>query len=360
MTETAAGVRVALAPAAEAWAFVGADLPVQCIAVTEVTLREGELLVEVELTTVSDGDLRTAFGHRAQLPHVLGHEQVGRIVAQGPGAPGATYDGLPLTVGDRIVWGATVDCGECALCLEGLPQKCERPQRYGHERVRRGWELSGGLATHVHLLARTTIVRARDWIPAAVLAPASGATATAAAVIDAAEGIRPLAGETVLVSGCSVVGLTAIAMANERGARVVAVDPEPGRRDLARTFGATAAHPPGRAPGGFRVGLELSGETDAVGSVVASAGTGGVVIVTGGAADAPPVPVSADSLAERLVTIRGVDGYRPEHLLDAVRFLERADHDLLAGLVGATVAFADAPRALDAPAAGATRIAVRP
>jgi putative phosphonate catabolism associated alcohol dehydrogenase len=358
---TPTGVRVTLDPAAEAYAFVGPGQPLERIAVTEVTLREGEVLVEVELATVCGSDLHTALGHRAvPTPQVLGHEQVGRVVALGSGDPAVTLDGIPLSVGDRIVWGVAIDCGDCAMCARGLPNKCERLQKYGHERVRRGWELSGGIATHVHLLARTWIVRARDWIPAAVLAPASCATATVAAVVEAAEQIRPLAGETVLVSGCGMLGLTAVAMATERGAHVVAIDGDPRRRTLAREFGAVSAHSPGHAPTGHGVALELSGASSAVADVIAGAGVGGVVVLAGSVFDAPPVAVEAESVVRRLLTIRGVHNYRPEHLQDAVRFLERADHDLFARLVGETVPFAEAPRALTTAAVIGVRTAVRP
>jgi hypothetical protein len=43
-----------------------------------------------------------------------------------------------------------------------------------------------------------------------------------------------------------------------------------------------------------------------------------------------------------------------------VRFLERADHDLFARLVGETVPFAEAPRALTTAAVVGVRTAVRP
>lgn len=360
-TPTATGVRVVLEPAAEAYAFIGADSPLQRIAVTEVTLREGELLAEVELATVCESDLHTVLGHRAvAVPRVLGHEQVARIVAAGPGAPAATVDGVPLSVGDRIVWATGVACGDCARCVAGAALLCEHPQRYGHERVRRGWELSGGLATHVHLLAHTAIVRARDWIPAAVLAPASCGTATAVAVLEAAESVRPLAGETVLVAGCELLGVSAVALARDRGARVIAVDADERRRDLALRFGATAAFAPGRAPDGYGVALELSGDTAAVADLVEGADASGVIVLAGASASAEPAALPVDSAVRRSLTVRGVGDYRPEHLLEAVRFLERSDHDLFAGLVGDIVSFDDAPRALTNHATRGARTGVRP
>ena len=75
-------------------------------------------------------------------PVVLGHEQVGRVVAMSPLRRPRDAHGHRLAVGDRVVWAAGV-----------------AGHRYGHDRVERGWELSGGCATHVQVLARTPIVR---------------------------------------------------------------------------------------------------------------------------------------------------------------------------------------------------------
>lgn len=358
--ETPTGTRVLLEPAAEAIAFLGADLPLQRIAVTEVTLRTGELLVEVELATVCERDLRTARGERpATGAQVLGHEQVGRIVSCGPGSPATTVDGVPLSVGDRIVWAMTVDCGLCDVCRNGGDGACLDQRRYGHERVRRGWELSGGLATHVHLVARTAVVRARDWIPAEVVAPAACATATAAAALDAAERARPLAGEDVLVSGCDAAGLTAVAMASARGSRVIAVDADAQRRALALAFGAASTRPPGRPPRPTRVALEFTGSPEAVTEVVAGAAPGAILVLVDGPERAAGV-VTAASVIELGLTVRGVHGYRPEHLLTAVRFLERADHGLFAGLIADTVPFAETVTALTSPVARSGLVAVRP
>lgn len=352
---------VRLDPAAEAFVFVGAEHALERIAVTEVALHEGEALVAVELATVCGSDLHTVLGHRkVAVPQVLGHEQVGRVVALGPGSPAAALDGTPVAVGDRVVWGVAVACGTCELCMRGLPNKCLHLRKYGHEQVRRGWELGGGIATHVHLLARTPIVRAPEHLPAEVLAPASCATATVAAVLEAAETVRPVAGETVLVSGCGMLGLTAIAMAREAGARVVAADVDASRRALALEFGASRVWAPGDAHVPFTVALELSGAGDAIASIFERAEVGATIVLAGSVFEAPPIAVSAESIVRRLLTIRGVHNYRPEHLLQAVGFLERADAVLFGRLVGEVVGFAQAERALSERPSNGVRVGIRP
>jgi D-arabinose 1-dehydrogenase-like Zn-dependent alcohol dehydrogenase len=322
----APGVRVGLSPAAEAYAFLGADMPLQRIAVTEVTLRDGELLVEIELALVCGVDRRAAMGTH---PRMIGHEQVGRIVALGPGSAPSTIDRVPLAVGDRIVWGAEAACGECPACVIDRADGCQRPRRYGHEPVRRGWELSGGLATHTHLLAHTPIAKARDWVPATVVAPAACATAAAAAAFAEAERTPTALRQHLYVRGCGLRGLTAIAMGRERGARITAVDGNAERRSDALAFGADAAVTPE--------------ELDVADGLVLDFRRGRAEITRG-----------RDGAAQL------VGDARPPHLLEAVRFLERADHALFDRLVGETLSFDDVQRALvDAPQRG-VRFAVRP
>lgn len=368
-----------LEPAAEAVVFRGPDHGLERIAVATVVLAAGEALVEVELATVCGSDLHTVEGRRrVAVPQVLGHEQVGRIVALGPGEPVRTVDGLPLSVGDRVVWSVVVDCGECRNCRHCMPQKCEQLRKYGHEQMRRGWQLSGGIATHVHLVARTAIVRVPEALPAEVLAPASCATATVAAAIEAAA-VRPLHEEVVLVSGCGMLGLTAVAFAKELGAIVVAVDPDPSRRDLALRFGADAvsdaavdairsgiaaaareARVPVEATPGFTAALELSGSNAAIGILLETADIGATIVLAGSVFTAPAIPLSAESVVRRLLTIRGVHNYRPDHLVKAAAFLARADPQAFGALVGEILPWDEATEALSRPATTGTRIGIRP
>ncbi|MGV8880788.1 MAG: zinc-binding dehydrogenase [Rhodoglobus sp.] len=327
--------------------FRGAGQPLEPITVDHVDLREGEALVEVELATICGSDLHTIDGMRgAPIPLVLGHEQVGRVVALGPGRPPRTAGDHDLAVGMRVVWGIAVDCGQCRYCLAGLPQKCTMLRKYGHEQLHERWQLSGGFATHVHVLARTPIVEVPDDLPAAMLAPASCATATVMAGFAAATVIRPLAGATVAISGCGMLGLTAIAVAVAEGATVVAGDPDVERRAAAIRFGA-AATSDGSLAGwraalaeapdgehGYAIALELSGAPTAVQQLVSLGDIGAVLVLVGSVFPAGTVAVDPEAVVRGLLTIRGVHNYTAQHLVDAVRFLERADRDAFSELVG--------------------------
>ena len=223
----------------------------------------------------------------------------------------------------------------------------------------RGWELGGGFASHMHLLARTPIVAIDEHLPAAVAAPASCATATVMAAFEAAESIRPIAGSTVAISGCGMLGLTAIAVAVARGATVIASDPDPERRVAAIVFGAASVvdgTPEGwasaframrSAGNGYDIALELSGDPKAVRDLFAIADIGAVLVLVGSVFPAGTVALDPELAVRRLLTIRGVHNYAPEHLAEAVRFLESADRLAFAGLVGSVHPLNDLALALD-------------
>lgn len=367
VTRTPAGVRVGLRPPAEAYAFIGADHPLQPIAVLDVTLQEGEALAAIELATVCECDLRTTSSSRAAtVPQILGHEQVGRIVALGPGDPALTADGRVLALGDRVVWAREVACGRCDECRTrsaGAVEQtaaCRRPHRYGRERATRGWELSGGIATHVHLLAGTVVFRARDWVPAAVLAPAACAGAAATAALASAARQQPLEGARVVISDAGMRGVTAAAMAAARGAVVTVLDADPVRRQRALRFGASAVFAPDVSPTGHDVALDFVGTTETVDAVAARTRHGGLIVVAGDDAAPQRRLAQTASVISRELRVHVVEKVEPVHVGQALTFLERADAAVFAEAVGETVPLREAPRAFTAAPHLRLRTAIRP
>ncbi|WP_411721106.1 zinc-binding dehydrogenase [Mycetocola sp.] len=372
---TVASLRIPLSPSASAMVWLAPDRPHEKAAFVSVTLEPLEVLVEIELATICGSDVHTARGARsAPAPLVLGHEQLGRVVALGSGTP-ATVDGTPLVIGDRVVWSIAASCGECDRCLSGLAQKCRSLRKYGHEKVTTAWALSGGFATHMHLLAGTPIVRVPETIPAEVLAPVTCGTATARAALEAASRLTRLDGAAVLISGAGLIGLTATAMAVDRGARVVVADPDPGRRALARRFGATASYDPAADPAGigslladsgipdgFDVVVEASGARAAVVGAFTSAAVGGVIILVGSVFPTEPVPIDPEQIVRRLLTVRGVHNYTADHLTAAVDYIaQRWTSWPFGELVGETVSLDQLDDGIRrSGGGGAVRVAVDP
>ena len=187
-------------------------------------LRRGEMLVRVLGCTLCGSDLHSFEGRRSvPVPTILGHEIVGEIVSFGESAARADLAGKPLAIGDRITWAIVANCGQCLMCQRGLPQKCLQGTKYGHEPLHPGRELLGGLAEHCLLVEGTAIIKLPDALPLAVACPASCATATVAAAMEAA---GELHGRSVCLFGAGMLGLTACAMARAAGAvQIICVDP---------------------------------------------------------------------------------------------------------------------------------------
>lgn len=330
---------VALRPAATAMVWTGVGHPHETIAVPGVALADADVLVAIEMSTICGSDVHTVQGRRpAPTPLVLGHESVGRVIALGDGGALAV-DGAPLRVGDRVVWSVTVSCGACDRCRGGMPQKCRTLGKYGHDRIGMHGDLAGAFGSHMQLRAGTAIVRVPESLPASVLAPASCATATAWSAVARAARVRDLEGAAVRVHGAGLVGLSAAAIAAEHGAVVEVLDPNADRRALAAHFGATSLD---REPD---VVIEASGH--AVGAALDGVAIGGVVVLVGSVFPAEPVPLDAESIVRRLVTIAGVHNYTGAELADAVAFLAgRGRAYPFADAVGAVRALTDIDVAL--------------
>lgn len=306
---------VALRPCAVAMAFLGPGHPYAEIAVPGVALAAHDVLVAIELSTVCGSDVHTVQGRRAApVPVVLGHESVGRVIALGAGGADAE-DGTSLQIGDRVVWSVTVSCGRCDRCRAGLTQKCRHLGKFGHERIGPHRELTGGFASHAQLREGTVIVRVPEALPAAVLAPASCATATAIAAVRRGAGGRSLRGRRVRVHGAGLVGLTAAAIAAASGAVVAVRDPNPVRRELAVRFGAVAE------AGDAEPDIVIEASGHAVSEAIEGVAVGGTAVLVGSVFLAEPVLLDAESVVRRLITVTGVHNYTGLDLADAVSFL---------------------------------------
>ena len=365
-----------LRPAAVAEVWTGVGAPLETMAVPGVLLAPGDVIVAVELATLCSSDVHIAAGHRsAPAPMVLGHECVGRVMSIGAGGA-LDVSGAPIALGDRVVWSVAVSCGDCDRCTSALPQKCRHLRTYGHERIGAHWELSGGLATHVHVLAGTAIVPVGERIPARVAAPAACGAATAWAALRRAEREVPLPRSIVTVTGAGIVGLSATAIAADRGATVIVSEPDKKRRRLARLFGAAATIDPcdagaletalrGLGVGGVEgvdIAVEASGAPSAVETALTAVGVGGVAVLVGSLSPAPPVSMDAEAIVRGLVTIAGVQHYTGDDLRDAVEYLRGAwGRHPFEDLVDPVLPLAAADEALAlAAAGGAFRVGVDP
>ncbi len=184
-------------------------------------------LVEVRATGVCRSDWHAWVGHddTVRFPHVPGHEYAG--VVRAVGAEVRRFRG-----GERVTAPFCCGCGACPECDAGHQNLCRREYQPGFD----GW---GSFAEVVMVpWADVNLVPLPDELDFDRAASLGCRFTTAYAGLTAHAAVRP--GETVVVYGCGGVGLSSVAIAARMGARVIAVDIEPGRLALARTLGADA------------------------------------------------------------------------------------------------------------------------
>jgi len=354
--------------------FTGSSEPLELREFPLPRLGDREMLVRVECCTLCGSDLHTFQGRRhGPCPTVLGHEILGRVAEAPKGGELRDFNGRPLAVGDRVTWSLVASCGGCFYCSHDLPQKCTQQFKYGHELLTDEHPLSGGLAEHCHLAPGTAVFRIPDDLPDELLCPVNCATATVAAALRAVGDCRE---RVLLVQGAGMLGLTACAMARTRGAReVIVCDVRPERLSMALQFGATKAVDvssdveqlryaveqitDGR---GVDLAAELSGAPDAVEAGLDLLRIGGTYVLVGSVFPAPPVPLSAESVVRRLLSIHGVHNYTPQDLAAALEFLAGSHGDFpFADLVGAQFPLSEAAAAFrHAIEAKPFRVAVKP
>lgn len=184
----------------------------------------GGVVVKVMATGMCRSDWHAWAGHDdLALPHVPGHELAGVIVETGAGVE-------RWKTGDRVTVPFVCGCGKCQWCLAGDAQVCPDQQQPGFTH----W---GSFAEYVMLhAADTNLVAIPADIDFATAASLGCRFATAYRALAARAQVRD--GEWVTVVGAGGVGLSAVMIAKAMGARVIAVDRNPGALDVASRLGA--------------------------------------------------------------------------------------------------------------------------
>ena len=213
----------------------GAPVSVQAIHVPDPG--PGEALVRVQACGVCHTDLHYREGAISdQFPYLLGHEVAGTVEAVGEGVAG-------VAPGDFVVVAWRAPCGRCRSCTRGRPWYC-----FDSANARQPMTLPDGTplapALGIGGFTELTLVAAGQCVridpaarPEAAGLIGCGVMAGFGAAVNTGGVSR---GDTVAVIGCGGVGNAAVAAASIAGARrVIAVDIDPRKLELARHFGAT-------------------------------------------------------------------------------------------------------------------------
>src|SRR4051812_8107055 len=185
------------------------------------------VVVRVEATGLCRSDIHGWLGHDSGigLPHVPGHELVGRIESTGPGVH-------RFAVGERVTTPFVCACGRCPECRSGNAQVCRNQTQPGFTHWGSFAELVALHDADVNLVALPDSVE-----------PGAGAL-LGCRFATSFRGVvqlgRVQSGETLLVLGCGGVGLSSVMIGAAQGARVVAVDVAAPALPPAGTLGARA------------------------------------------------------------------------------------------------------------------------
>jgi len=232
------------------------------------------------------------------VPMAIGHEFVGEIVSVGSNV----NDFFP---GDIVSGEGHVVCGRCRNCLAGRRHLCASTKGVGVNRP--------GAFAELISLPMTTIWRHNPGVNqevAAIFDPFGNAVHTALSF--------PVMGEDVLITGAGPIGIMAIPVVRHAGARhIVITDLNPFRLDLARKMGATLAINANETPlaevqkqlgmtEGFDIGLEMSGNAQALHDMIANMSHGGKIAILG-------IPAKESLMDWRqvifnMITIKGIYG----------------------------------------------------
>ncbi|HEX5252112.1 MAG TPA: L-threonine 3-dehydrogenase [Gaiellales bacterium] len=262
-----------------------------------------DVLIRVRRTGICGTDVHIerwdAWAQRTiPVPLVIGHEFVGEVVAVGSNVS----DFHP---GEIVSGEGHVVCGRCRNCMAGRRHLCAHSQGVGVTRP--------GAFAELIALPMTNIWHHWPGIDedvAAIFDPFGNAVHTALAF--------PVLGEDVLITGAGPIGCMAAAVVRHAGARhVVVSDPNPYRRELAAGMGASlTVDPRERAlddvqrelgmTEGFDVGLEMSGNGEALHQLIANMSHGGRIALLG----IPTEEIAIDwtQVVFNMLTLRGIYG----------------------------------------------------
>ena len=308
----------------------------------EVEIREypvpnpdhGALLTEVLRANVCGSELHIWRGeHPLVREAVLGHEAVCRIAETGEGVE-TDRAGTPVEAGDRIVPAYFLTCGHCRYCGGGEFRLCEDAYR-GWSKSPAEWpHFHGTFGTHYYVYDDQFFFRVPDGLDDRL---AAGANCALSQVLCGLDRVDASLGEWVVVQGAGGLGLSALAVANERGANTIAIDGVDHRLDRATAFGADHTidireydSPEARAERvrdltgglGADVGVGGTGVPDAFAEGPRLLRDGGRYLEMGNIIPEKTTAFDPGAMTRKSITVESLMRYDPWYLQDALAFLD--------------------------------------
>ena len=271
--------------------------------VPEPTCGTNDVKIKITHTSICGTDLHIYKWNQwaektLDTPLIIGHEFCGIVEEIGPGVK--HY--LP---GQHVSGEGHLTCGQCRNCRAGKRHLC-------HETIGVGIQRDGAFADYI-VIPETNVWPIHKDIPleiASFFDPFGNATHAAL--------YYKMIGEDVLITGAGPIGIMAVAICNFVGARnVVITDINDYRLELAKKMGATKSinvlndsigkhYSDLNITNGFDVGLEMSGNPDALNNILENMYHGGKVALLGLLPNS--TKIDWDNIIFKGITVKGIYG----------------------------------------------------
>lgn len=182
---------------------------------------EGEVLLKINYIGLCGSDMSSYLGKNpmVQYPRIPGHEISATIVESGSKVP----DGF--NSGDKVTVVPYTNCGTCSSCKNGKANACKYNQTLG---VQRDGALAEFIVVPWQKIIKSATLNEKELALAEPLTVGFHAIARGE-VTDS---------DTVMILGCGMIGTGAIIRASLRGAKVIAVDIDDSKLEIAKELGA--------------------------------------------------------------------------------------------------------------------------
>lgn len=220
--------------------------PLRIVEIDVEPPRRGEVLVRITHTGVCHTDAFTLSGDDPEgvFPAVLGHEGAGVVVEVGEGV-------ASVAPGDHVIPLYTAECGECLFCRSGKTNLCvavratqgkglmpDGTTRFTHQGQPIHHYMGCSTFSEYTVVAEVSLAKIDPQADhGQVCLLGCGVTTGIGAVRNTAK-VQP--GDSVAVFGLGGIGLAVIQGARQaKAGRIIAVDVNPAKFELARRMGAT-------------------------------------------------------------------------------------------------------------------------
>jgi (R,R)-butanediol dehydrogenase/meso-butanediol dehydrogenase/diacetyl reductase/L-iditol 2-dehydrogenase len=262
-----------------------------------------DLLVRIKAVAICGSDVHGFDGStgRRKPPIVMGHEAAGEII----GAGSAVRN---FKKGDRITFDSTISCGSCYFCGIGQVNLCDHRMVLGVSCD--DYRRHGCFAEYVVIPEHIAVP-----LPQGLSYEEAACTEPVGVAAHAIRNTPISMNDTVAVVGSGLIGNLAIQLLKVSvSGKIIALDTDPSRRDVAKSFGADAVLDPAdpeldkkikELTGGRGVDrvIEAVGATAPIKTAISIVRKGGSVTLVGNVS--PSVDIPLQSVVSREIRLQG-------------------------------------------------------